>query len=398
EFGDMASSDTDWIAAEDRPRVLVVTAAYPCARAPRRGQFIHALHRDLAPDFRSEVLAPRIRTDDPAEERWEGIPVTRFRYRSGDRTPKHAGIGLVDIASYLIAGDRAARRLWPSPVVREKVVVLAHWVVPSGWIGRRVARRWNAPLVLFAHGSDLTRYARAPGARSVAGSILRSARVVVGASRELVAIAEQLAGRPIDGRVAPVGVDETFFDARTRSESIDASPRPLRLLFVGDGLASKGLPLLLDAVRRCGPGVVELAVIGEGPVIDAIDRTRDPAVRVLGVCSPEEIAAEMRRRDGLVLPSEREGTPVVVQEAIVSQLPVIATAVGGIPDLFVERSGWTAIPVGDSDALFRVLREWIDGGPAAARARREAMASNETRSLARSSTVAALRTVLEEVL
>jgi teichuronic acid biosynthesis glycosyltransferase TuaC len=82
-------------------------------------------------------------------------------------------------------------------------------------------------------------------------------------------------------------------------------------------------------------------------------------VLFLGKRSPDEVAAACRAADVLVLPSEREGWPNVVTEALASGLPVVATPVGGIPEILgtdPQPSRGALVPVHDVGALAAALR------------------------------------------
>jgi glycosyltransferase involved in cell wall biosynthesis len=73
--------------------------------------------------------------------------------------------------------------------------------------------------------------------------------------------------------------------------------------------------------------------------------------------------------DLLVISSRTEGTPIVLFEAIAAEVPVVATAVGGIPDVVTDREAWL-VPPDRPDALAHAIRDaWRDRNGAAARAR-----------------------------
>ena len=65
----------------------------------------------------------------------------------------------------------------------------------------------------------------------------------------------------------------------------------------------------------------------------------------------------MAAADILVLPSHFEGTPNVVLEALASGRGVVATAVGGVPDLITDAKLGTLVPAGDPDALGHAIAD-----------------------------------------
>lgn len=127
------------------------------------------------------------------------------------------------------------------------------------------------------------------------------------------------------------------------------------LLFVGRLVPEKNLPLLLDALMRLSPASrPRLWLAGEGPerarVESAIARLGFGAgVRLLGERS--DTPTLMRAADVLVLPSSEEGLSNVLLEAMGIGLPVIATAVGGTPELIEDGVTGRLLPSGDAEAL-----------------------------------------------
>lgn len=159
-----------------------------------------------------------------------------------------------------------------------------------------------------------------------------------------------------------------------------------QLAFVGRGVPVKGLDVLAAAHARMealGPGASSrLRIVIIGPVEPGV-RSRvldllapaglESAWSFVGPC--QDPLARLRQVDGLVLPSWSEGTPVSILEALWLGLPVLASSVGGVPELLAtqwERQGpgeWSCSPVpprgrllppGDLDAWAAALVEFCD--------------------------------------
>ena len=143
-------------------------------------------------------------------------------------------------------------------------------------------------------------------------------------------------------RVVPNGVASDFAagsggrDGVRRELGIPA-PVPV-LVYVGNILLHKGLYRVLEALSMVGTGPAwHLVVVGTGPD-EARCRERshalslDGRVSFLGARSSREVAAVMSACDVLVLPSEIEGLPYTVLEAMACSLPVIAGRVFGLPE------------------------------------------------------------------
>ena len=107
---------------------------------------------------------------------------------------------------------------------------------------------------------------------------------------------------------------------------------------MGERIESKGYGRALRAVQSAVENGLDVRfhVIGEGPMTGC--GSYEPIL--YGAKDLKEVRRAMDSADLLLLPSHGEGTPLVVQEAIARQLPVAATPVGGIPDLFSDESGW----------------------------------------------------------
>ena len=117
----------------------------------------------------------------------------------------------------------------------------------------------------------------------------------------------------------------------------------------------------------------QLLLVGDGPdraALEALaDRTAPGRIRFIG--TRERPREELAAADVLVLPSKTEGIPAVLIEAAFSELPVVASDVGGIPQIVAQGRTGYLIPPGDSSALAVAVREAIAGGRAMGRAARE---------------------------
>ncbi|HEU0132126.1 MAG TPA: glycosyltransferase family 4 protein [Mycobacteriales bacterium] len=146
-------------------------------------------------------------------------------------------------------------------------------------------------------------------------------------------------------------------------------PRPPGegVLFVGRLDEEKGVPLLLAAARLCS---MPVTVVGSGRYADAAATA--PNVTYLGPRTPAEVAAAMTSAAAVVIPSVcYEGMPRVLVEAYARARPVVATAVGPLPELVPDETGWTAAPTPEAlaAALDAVTPEAAAAKGAAARAR-----------------------------
>jgi phosphatidyl-myo-inositol alpha-mannosyltransferase len=194
---------------------------------------------------------------------------------------------------------------------------------------------------------------------------LMGARRVLNRLHVRIAVSEAAAwtGRRYFGghyRVIPNGVHvdpEVLARARAKSPS-----ERLRIVFVGQAVERKGLPLLLrafEALREHIP--TELTVIG--PTAEELSPLMldDRDVRVLGKVDDTRKREELERADVLCAPSLRgESFGMVLTEAFAAATPVVASDIAGYRDVVRNGVDGVLLPPGDPQALAEVLRDLHD--------------------------------------
>ena len=137
-----------------------------------------------------------------------------------------------------------------------------------------------------------------------------------------------------------------------------AATRPATLLSVGRLRAPKDFLTLVRAMTALEPGSARLLIAGDGPDRDAVAAEvarlgLDGTVELLGTRS--DVPALLAGADVFVLASDSEGLPMSVLEAMSAGLPVVASAVGGVPELVRDGETGALVPPRDSGALARAL-------------------------------------------
>jgi glycosyltransferase involved in cell wall biosynthesis len=165
-------------------------------------------------------------------------------------------------------------------------------------------------------------------------------------------------------------------DIPPRSASAAAREGPLRAGFVGSLLPSKAPHVLLEAARAIGAGGVTVDVAGAAVAYHHDSRylarlqplMSAPGVTPHGVLDKAAVRALMDRLDVIVVPSVwPENSPLVIREAFAAGLPVVASRIGGIPELVRDGVDGLLVPAGDVDALAQVLRRLHADRPLLAR-------------------------------
>jgi glycosyltransferase involved in cell wall biosynthesis len=141
---------------------------------------------------------------------------------------------------------------------------------------------------------------------------------------------------------------------------LDGPNEVVRLLFVGSLIPRKGLQDLLNALSHESFDRVVLVVVGEGFYRSELTVMCErlgllERVQWKGIVPPEEVARLMRSSDLLCLPSYMEGRPNVVNEAMASGIPVVATRIGGIPDMMIEGETGLLFDPGNIEELRKCL-------------------------------------------
>jgi phosphatidyl-myo-inositol dimannoside synthase len=253
--------------------------------------------------------------------------------RDGLRIHRVGRAGSEDESLQLLA--RAAENL---RAVHGYDLLHGFYAVHAGYVAAMVAKTAGLPCTVSLRGNDLDR-AMFHGPRlPFLLWTLQHATALMGVSREILAKAGTLSGRIQGLHVVANGVDGSVFAPDGPSAALEGAPRPW-IGFAGELRLKKGLPILQElAARTTGT----LAWIGgvradERPAV-ADWRRRDPAaaarVREIDyVAEPARLAELYRAMDLLVFPSLWDGLPNALLEAMACGRPVLACAVGGIPEV-----------------------------------------------------------------
>jgi len=299
----------------------------------------------------------------PKRAEIDGVRLLFPRYLQVPRMGPWAGVAMALGAMSTVEALRRERRC---------DVLFAQAVLPEGLAAVLLGRRCGVPVACLGRGTDVHGLPRASATtRWLAGWTLRRAAAVG-------VVAEALR-RTLDGMgtgaactVLPNGVDlERFAPGSTRGarRALGVAEDARLVLYVGRFADGKGLDTLLEAfgtVRAALPEAL-LALVGSGPLHVRLERRIladgiARSVRLPGEAPHEAIPRWMQAADVVVLPSEAEGMPNVVREALACGRPVVATAVGDVPRLVTADAG-RLVPPSDpaalADAIANVLaRPW----------------------------------------
>ena len=355
-----------------KPLLLTFTNLFPSSVMPTHGIFVYERMRRVAasmPEVDWQVVAPvphvpwflrnaayRKWSQVPERETWGGVVVhhPRFRHWPGLSVRRQAAAvrdGTLQLVRELCTGRSA--------------VLDAHYVWPDGVAAADLAEELGIPFTVTARGTDVNVIGEDPVIQRRIAAIAPRAHRLWAVSRALADRFAHVAG--LDAArvdVARNGVDTVRFRVGDKANARAALglPQDARLLLgVGRLVSSKGFGAAVDALQRL-PSDVQLVLVGEGPQRSELEARSGGRVRFLGPLPPDKVAEACRACDVFVLPSEREGWPNVVTEALASGLPVVATRVGGVPEILgdpppADGSRGALVPYGDQAALVHALEQ-----------------------------------------
>ncbi len=350
-------------------RILALTTQYPTPYRPHSCAHNRQQIRALAERAELRVIAPVAWTQEWAagrEERRRSMPRNRWLWRDSIRInhPRflylpamfRKGLGQWYRLSVRRVFDAVLRQFQPD-------VIYAPWAYPDGWTAVRLGHAADRPVVVKVMGSDVHTLAQYPGRRPGTIETLREADRIVAVSRQLADEVVELGADPERVHVVYNGVDQDLFcpGSRTQAqEQLGLEASVPRLLFVGNLVPVKQVPVLLDAcaILRNRERNFHCHILGEGPLRKSlaaqIERLQlEEHITLEGVRPHAELADWFRAADVVILPSQSEGVPNVLLEAKACGVPFVASRVGGIPEIAGRAD--RLVPANDPPALANAI-------------------------------------------
>jgi glycosyltransferase involved in cell wall biosynthesis len=303
----------------------------------------------------------------------DGIPVHRFRYffrrwenltheeTAPDRMRRSLLYRVLPL--FFVAAGMLA--IWRHCRHRRYDVIHVHWPMPLALLGWAAQRGRRAPLVSTFYGAEL---------RWVKGSLRALKWLVRWAARRsdrVVAISTYTAAELREIADVPIEVIPYTTSLPEPPPAPKAVGGPPTVLFVGRLVERKGVPYLIEAISLLRDASIRLVIVGDGPErpkLEAAARRLGIADRVefRGKIPAAELQAAYARATAFVLPSvfdargDTEGLGVVALEAMNYGTPVVASRIGGIPDVVEDGVTGLLVPPGDAAALAAALRRLLD--------------------------------------
>lgn len=355
--------------------ICIVTTMFPKYEGDSYGPFVFEEAKVLV---RNGINVHVITQHNPGakyEEETAGIHIHRFRWLE---PPKFKALiyfkGIKDnfrLLTYLISLFFNLIFL----IRKYDVDVLhAHHTIPTGFIGVIVAKLMKRPIVITAHLMDITTHGADVGPlgniKDFESNFIFRRLIIfsLNHSNKIIAVSADLANK-----IEQMGIDKEkisifrnavdlirFRPIKNKSLRIkyDINKNEVLILFIGHLEAFKGVFELLGAFYKVHNRHenTKLMMVGEGEDAQKVKEKvsklgLDKSVIFVGKISPENIQKFYQMADIFVLPSYTEGLPLVVIEAMACGLPVIASKVGGIPEVISDSENGFLVQPQKEDVL-----------------------------------------------
>ena len=327
---------------------------------------VEELCRQLAHEFRraghtAVVFTERWPRSLPDYEEYEGIPVHRIKFR----VPAE---GLKAKLGYAATTHRIRKHLFA--LLRRYAIEVLHvqCVSANAFYALEARTALGLPLVLTLQGElsmDANQlFERSKLARNILRRGLREAEAITGCSRQTLSEAEIFFGEPFGsrGRVVYNGI------AANEADKVAPFPHPRPyILALGRHVPQKGFDVLLRAmsllIKREHP--CDLILAGDGMEHAALKRLADQLSLGDHVIFPGRVDHPTALRlfagcELFVLPSRHEPFGIVNLEAMAAGKPVVATRVGGVPEIVVEGENGLLVAPEDPEALAEAIGRLLD--------------------------------------
>ena len=208
------------------------------------------------------------------------------------------------------------------------------------------------PYIVWGRGDDV--YLPGRFIRITSKPILQNANAVLALTEDMREKMAKVTDREIF--VVPNGINLNQFTER--SLTIVKENGVKKILFIGRLHPVKGVKYLIRAMERVLKEIPEakLILVGDGKEREMLETLSkqlsiNNSVQFVGIVPHEKVHTFLQQADVFVLPSISEGFPNVILEAMACGLPVIATRVGGIPDIIIDGTNGYLVEVKDAHAI-----------------------------------------------
>lgn len=349
-------------------KIAVVTRYFPSSAEPWQGRSAYQTLRVLAREADVRVFYPNAKYPSLLKPRSRSYDKLDASYSPPDVKTSYYDYPTLPLVSRPINGWMAARTLLPAVRSFAPDLLFSCFLYPDGYAALKIGKALHVPVVVMSIGSDINRIGD-PISGLHTRRVLHETDYLVTVSSDLRLKAVAMGAHPETTRTLINGCDLSVFHVRDRLEArkklrIDQAAEVV--VYIGRMDVKKGLRELVEAAKSLRPERSNLHVylVGEGPdkpLIESAIQAHNATsyIHAMPSCSFDDVAVWMAAADLVTLPSYMEGCPNVILEALASGRPVVATNVGGIPEIMSEECG-CLVPPRDPAALAQALASVLD--------------------------------------
>jgi glycosyltransferase involved in cell wall biosynthesis len=331
-----------------KPRILLLSTSLGMGGADR--QIVSLANSLLAHEFEVRVVSMVPLEEMGRQALANGLPVLSLEMQRG-------------------RADLQAFRRLVSLLQNWRPHVLTSFMYHANLMGRLAGKWAGVPLVITSIRAELT------GSTARDWSLRLTNWMDHCQTTNSEEVAQSLSKRGLVSsgkvRVIPNGIDAEALRApagervRVRAE-LGLKPEEFVWLAIGRLLPQKDYPTLLQAFAPLARSPARLLIAGRGPLLDELQQQAQLlgiATQVMFLGVRQDIASLLAAADGFVLSSAWEGMPNVVMEALAAGTPVVATQVGGVPELVTTGKSGLLAPPRDPAALSQAMGQLMALAP-----------------------------------
>jgi glycosyltransferase involved in cell wall biosynthesis len=350
-------------------KILVLSSVYPRFDADAEVPWLRASLRELKKNnSNAALLAPAYR--GLKNHSIDGISVYRFRYApAGLETLTHDEGAPSKISQnpllqllaipYIISGS--IKTLFLCFKLKPNILHV-HWPFPHAFMAYFAAFFCKIPVVLNFHGAELLLAKKKKWIKPILKIFIKKANLIFANSSFTAKKIKEIYNREVE--ISPYGT--TFDSVYIRSDKLEPKCK-FTILFVGRHIERKGIEYLIKAAAMLSPVRFQVRIAGQGNLTEKLKKqaAEDAPEQVifLGKLSKEELEKEYQNAGCFILPAiidsrgDTEGLGVVLIEAAQYGLPLIASDVGGISDVIIDKKTGLLVPEKNPAAIAVAIKE-----------------------------------------
>lgn len=362
-------------------RILVISQMFPCKRHPTSAIFFANLMEELALKVDELIIVtPRVYIPkflikfkkrwlkwylDPMVSKENKMEIIRPYFLSLRGVP-YEGINGILMQYSLFS-------LLKKLINERKIeLILGYNMLSEGIAAVRLAKMLKLPSGFWAIGSDVNDYANYNRTNHyLSKKCIEGSNIIFAESKDLADKVREFSKKPVRVQIFYKGIDVSNFKnippRNVLMKKLRLNPEKKYILFVGRLIHDKGIYELAQAFNYISKKHPDINLILVGEEIEKkklqskfnedglLDR-----VHFQGIRSYREVAHFMKISHLLVLPTWAEGLPNVVMEAMSIGLPVVATNVGGIPEILENGVTGLSVPAKNIEKLTEAITKMIE--------------------------------------